>query len=418
MSIRERTEGERPGKSKADCRQISRRKILRHSLVSGGMACSGLFHFSFKVLADVQKHEEIAGGRQLGVVPFAGEGDPPMGEPIGKELDGRLFTDLSRLQPENPVTPTHEFYIRTRASNFLDLSKPWSVQIAGRRGPPITLWARDLEERTRPMGVHLMECAGNSRSAHFGMLGVADWEGLPLRDIFDTAGMKQPTEAGVLISGFDRYSTESQTSIPGASWIFTMDQLLSSRAFLATKMNGQPLSADHGAPVRLVVPGWYGCACIKWVNEIAFVAEDIAATSQMQEYASRTMQIGVPVFARDYHPATIDFAAMPVRIEKWSVDGQIKYRVVGIRWGGSPPVEGLEIRFYPEEEFVAVENIQPAANESLGFWRHLWTPKKAGKYVIRLRRRQAASVSQRLDSGYYDRSVEITEAAQASLSRG
>jgi hypothetical protein len=251
------------------------------------------------------------------------------------------------------------------------------------------------------------ECAGNTRSAHFGVLSVADWDGVPLQKVLEPIKSKRP--ARVLIAGFDRYAAESGTSWPGASWIFTFDQLRSARAFLATKMNGQPLDVDHGAPVRLVVPGWYGCTCIKWVNEITVVAEDAAATSQMQEYASRTMQTGVPLLAKDYQSAAIDTAAMPIRIEKWSVGGKAKFRVAGIQWGGSRPIEGLEIQFNPDEDYRTVTSFQVAANDSWNFWSHAWTPQKAGNYVIRLRLKGSTNVTKRLDSGYYMRSVEITE---------
>ena len=338
---------------------------------------------------------------------FSDEGGAPMGEAMGDELDGRLFTDLSKLKSESFITPTNEFYIRTRASKLLENSKAWSIQVGGLIAKPINLSARKLEKMARLMGLHLMECAGNSRSAHFGMLSLADWEGVPLQDIFQNAEFKSSQDTRVLISGFDRYATESRSSVPGASWIFTADQLQSSRAFLATKMNAQPLTKDHGAPVRLLVPGWYGCACIKWVNEIRFVAQDAPATSQMREYAGRTAQVGVPQLAKQYRPATINFAAMPVRIEKWSVNSQIKYRVVGIQWGETRPVEGLEIRFNSEGEFVPVEDFQISSGDLWNFWSHAWTPQKAGRYLIRLRRKGASSVASRLDSGYYERSVEI-----------
>ena len=260
----------------------------------------------------------------------------------------------------------------------------------------------------RPMGLHLMECAGNSRSGHFGMIGVADWDGVPMQEILEAIKSQRP--ARVLISDFDCYSGESETSLPGASWIFTLDQLLSTRAFLATRMNGQPLTEDHGAPVRLVVPGWYGCACIKWVDEIATVGEDTASTSQMKEYASRTMQTGVPQLAKEYQPATIDVAAMPIRVERWTVRGKIEFRVVGIEWGGgSASIDGLEIQFNAGERYVPVENCQIVARGSWNFWIHTWTPQRPGKYSIRLRVKGSHNVTRRLDSGYYTRSVEITE---------
>src|SRR2546429_1078266 len=92
-----------------------------------------------------------------------------------------------------------------------------------------------------------MECAGNVRQAKFGLLSVGEWAGVPVSEILDKAKAKSGT-ARVLISGFDRYATESRTSIPGASWAFSPEQLEKAGAFLATELNGQPLPKDHGAP--------------------------------------------------------------------------------------------------------------------------------------------------------------------------
>jgi DMSO/TMAO reductase YedYZ molybdopterin-dependent catalytic subunit len=369
---------------------------------------SGLDRLRWLDVAATPDSDALRGGTQLGVVEFSHEGKAPLGQAMGSELDGRLFTDLASLTPENPVPPGSAFYIRTRASRLLDTTKPWTIPLAGLVDNPSTISFQELKERVQPMGLHLMECAGNSRSAHFGMLSVADWEGVSLERIIDQAKPKAQA-ARVLISGFDEYAAESKSSWPGASWIFTLEQLRSSGAFLATGMNGLPLTADHGAPVRLVVPGWYGCTCIKWVNEISLVEEEVAATTQMQEYASRTAQNGVPRLAKEYQPARIEIAAMPIRIEKWSVKGRVKFRVVGIQWGGSHPIELLEIRFNPEESFALVEDFRRSTVDSWNFWSQVWTPEKTGSYLIQLRLKGSNNVARRLDSGYYVRSVEITE---------
>jgi DMSO/TMAO reductase YedYZ molybdopterin-dependent catalytic subunit len=382
-----------------------RRTFLKQSLISGCLLISGFHKLPWPHAAP--DSDSSHGDTKVGVVAFADEGKVPISQLLGAELDGRLFTDLSLLTPQDPVTPTSDFYVRTRASKLLDTSKPWSIQLGGFIENPTTLHAEELEKMSRPMGLHLMECAGNSRSGHFGMLSAADWDGVPVQQVLQNT--KKASSARVLISGFDRYFTESRSSIPGASWIFAADQLKTSGAFLATKMNGQPLIPDHGAPVRLLVPGWYGCACIKWVNEISFVPDDAPATSQMREYASRTMQTGVPVLAKDYRPARIDLAAMPIRIEKWFVHGKIKFRVAGIQWGGTGRIEGLEIRFNPEENFVPVEDFQIGANDLWHFWSHVWTPQASGKYFIRLRPKGANVVAKRLDTGFYERVVEIAD---------
>jgi hypothetical protein len=342
------------------------------------------------------------GSRLIGAVPFEDEGQSPLDTLIGDELDGRQFTDLSRLDSGHLVTPSAQFYIRTRASRLLDISVPWFVQVGMQR---ISLY--DLKAQAQPQGIHLMECAGNNRAASFGMIGVAQWDGVPLGPLLDRIAFDK--NARILVAGFDEYSAKPLTpSIPGASWIFSRQDIDESRAFLATAMNGQPLTPDHGAPIRLVLPGWYGCACIKWVNEIAPVDSRGEATSQMREYAARTHQHGIPERAGDYQPATIDPAAMPVRIEKWRVDRKLQYKVIGIVWGGAQPADNLLIRFGPDEPYVPVTKVD-ASRASWGLWSRTWTPSQPGMYRIRLRLADPSVRTRRLDEGFYVRQVRIDE---------
>ena len=245
------------------------------------------------------------------------------------------------------------------------------------------------------------------REAHFGMLSVADWAGTRVSEILDSVKVEKAA-SHVLISGFDRYPDSSSTSLPGASWIFSVDELKASNAFFATAMNGSSLPKDHGFPVRLVVPGWYGCTCIKWVDEIQLLGEDAPTTSQMREFASRTMQQGVPERVRDYRPPVIEQAAMPVRVEKWIVDQKINYRVHGIAWGGARPVSGLEIRFNSEEAYVPVDSFIQTGNAPWSFWVHAWAPTKPGIYFIQLRVKDAVP-ARRLNAGFYVRSVEVAD---------
>jgi DMSO/TMAO reductase YedYZ molybdopterin-dependent catalytic subunit len=388
--------------------KVSRRELLRGAVVAGGALLVGFEKMAWPRAIRKSANDPFAKGKLLGTIAFTGEAKVPMETTLGAELDGRMYTDLSALSPENRATPTEKFYIRTRASELLDAQKAWRVSLGGLAGRPFELSIEELRKMAKPMGLHLMECAGNTRSVHFGMMSAASWGGEPLAELLESANPK-PAATRVLISGFDTYTTKSVISVPGASWVFTRDELRTSGAFLATEMNGSALTRDHGAPVRLVVPGWYGCACIKWVNEITFTDDTAAATSQMQEYAARTMQVGVPGLSREYKPATVDTAAMPIRVEKWVVEEKIKYRVVGIVWGGSGAVKELEIRFNPEGDYVPVGNLEQAAQNAWSFWTHAWAPQQTGTYMIRLRVKDAGVIARRLDLGYYMRSVEITE---------
>jgi DMSO/TMAO reductase YedYZ molybdopterin-dependent catalytic subunit len=89
------------------------------------------------------------------------------------------------------------------------------------------------------------------------MMSTAEWSGVTVMEVLERAKSKGQASR-VLVSGFDTYAKKSASSVPGASWIFSMEELKASGAFLATELNGVELTKDHGAPLRLMVPGWYG----------------------------------------------------------------------------------------------------------------------------------------------------------------
>jgi DMSO/TMAO reductase YedYZ molybdopterin-dependent catalytic subunit len=251
-----------------------------------------------------------------------------------------------------------------------------------------------------------MECAGNSDPANFGLMSVATWTGFPMPAVIaeldgDRAGRR------LLVAGTDP-NGPSATSVAGASWIFSREDL--ERAVLAVQMNDAPLPADHGGPVRLVVPGWYGCACIKWVDRIELVADDAPATSQMLEFAARTHQSPTVTMAREFVPATIDTAAMPVRVEKWRVNGRLEYRITGIIWGGSTPTNALSIRFKSGGPWTRVEHCPlPASTLTWTLWAHTWRPDAPGRYEIVLRVDDSSIRTRRLDLFFYVREVTIDD---------
>jgi hypothetical protein len=274
-----------------------------------------------------------------------------------------------------------------------------------RRPQNLTLDA--LAQLSRPMGAHLLECSGNSDPANFGLISAASWSGAPVAALLDRAEPESGPSL-VRITGIDDESRTWQTSVPGAGWIFTRDALERAGAFLATGMNDAPLTRDHGFPVRLVVPNWYGCVAIKWVTSLECVGDDEKATSQMREYSARTHQDGLPELAREFQPAVVDLAAMPVRVEQWVDGDRVSYRVIGIHWGGTAPTRDLTIRFRASQPWVAVENSPaPASTTTWGLWSHTWRPDSPGRYQIVLGVADRAIRTRRLDYFYYTREVEI-----------
>lgn len=347
------------------------------------------------------------GMRLLDQVPFL-DADPrpvPVEAPAGTGLDARRFTDLSTLTPETRVTPTGRFFIRTRATTSLGREPTWRVHLSGSSTRVQSLTAADLVPLVGPMGEHLLECAGNVEP--FGLMSVARWHGVPVLALLDRL-TATPSSGRLLVVGHDDVGRAWRTSIAGAGWVFSRDDLARTGAFLATSMNDTPLPPDHGGPLRLVVPGWYGCASIKWVTDLEWLGEDAPATSQMQEFARRTHQDGTPQLARDYAPPAIDTAAMPVRVERWQAAGGVFYRVIGIVWGGTTPTDALEIRFAPEQPFVPVSDCPlPTSTSTWSLWSHDWRPERPGTYTMSLRVRDTSIRTRRLDMGYYARRVSI-----------
>jgi DMSO/TMAO reductase YedYZ molybdopterin-dependent catalytic subunit len=370
---------------------------------------------------------QTSNARFIGAVPLGNPGGaapPPFGRLLGDGLDARLFTDLSQLgaprtPPDAPRTSAEDFFVRTAFPRTLARTDPWTIRLGGLVQAPAALNLRDLDPLVTASGRYLLECSGNSDPGNFGLISTADWDGVPLPAILDRT-RPSASSSRVLVSGVDEEGASPRTSLPGASWIFTRDEL--QRAILAVRMNGTPLGRDHGFPVRLIVPGWYGCSCIKWVDRIELVPDEAPATTQMQEFAARTHQpfdsrqvesslrAGTPLLAREFIPAVIDTAAMPVRVEQWLVDGRITYRITGIIWGGSKPTNALSIRFKTSEPWAPVEDCPlPASTLTWSLWSHTWRPSAPGRYQIVLRVDDPTIRTRRLDLFFYVREVVIDE---------
>ena len=392
-------------------------RMRRRRFVRGAVAAAAAWTLDRSAMARVVAQaaacaEPVAEGELLGLVPLTGDRPrpTPFGEAVGGPgLDTRVFTDLSQVGPERLITPTAEVFVRTASPPQVSgRTGTWSLALEGGRAPA-RVSIDELRAASRPMGSHLIECAGNNNPDNFGLLSVAEWSGVPLEEVAQRWG-GPGTSYGVLVSGVDDESQQARTSQAGASWVLSWTDIAARRPFLATGMNGGPLPLDHGAPVRLVVPGWYGCSWIKWVDELRLATPDAAATTQMREFAGRTHQDGVPELARDYEAPAIDVAATPIRVERRRVNGLLAYRVVGIVWGGTKPVSDLLIRFDSRDAWKPVRVCPtPASPTTWSLWTHVWTPAGPGSYSISLKCADPLVRTRRLDMYFYTRRVRIDE---------
>ena len=357
-------------------------------------------------------------------LPFVERVGLEPGELRGTGLDGRLSYDLRRLLTEPAIVGNDDFYVRTRVPAAVASRahlEDWTLRLepgedaSGHQVdfavPYTDVGIDELRRRSRPMGAHLLECSGNTSRARFGLLSVAEWSGVPVAELLDEHFWNLHETTLLEIKGNDEHAAPSRSSLQGASWVFTAAQLRRAGAFLATGMNGRTLPPDHGAPLRLLVPNWYGCACIKWVESMRTVPFNYPAPGQMQEFAGRTHQNGRPERAADYIAATIDFTAMPIVVE--GPDEQGGYRTSGVAWGDPAGVCSLFVRYAPRGTpsetgaWLPVESFKLPAASTWSLWQHRFTPERAGEVEIRLRVGESSVRTRRLDSGFYARQVVI-----------
>jgi DMSO/TMAO reductase YedYZ molybdopterin-dependent catalytic subunit len=336
-----------------------------------------------------------------GLRPFAPiEGERELEVQTGSGLDARYYVDLTTVSPEAMIVPAERFYLRTGASAGLPDPAQWEIEVGGLVEQPHVLTLDELLAQTRPMGVLHFECSGNGDLGQFGLMSAGDFAGVPLSWVLSRVAAL-PEGALVEVVGYDEHPT-STFSEAGACWIFHPEDLAD--AWLVTHQDGVPLLPDHGAPVRLLVPGWYGCCNLKWVQSIRWVSADAPATTQMLEFAARTHQEGEPALARDYAPATLELAATVSRVEEWELEGERILRVVGLVWGGTG--EPYELHLWMDGLDLGPVELCPRPDAGTwGLWQAV-LPKDA-EGTVTLRCTAVGVPARRLDDRWYDRRVEL-----------
>src|SRR5437667_8013167 len=124
--------------------KLTRRRWLAAGAASGGALLLGFDVAGWPEPPRPQHKDPPAGGKLLGLADFIYEGRVETETALGTALDGRLYTDLSKLTSQNPVTPVEKFYVRTRASKLLPDQKSWRVSVAGLVEQPSSLTIESL----------------------------------------------------------------------------------------------------------------------------------------------------------------------------------------------------------------------------------------------------------------------------------
>src|SRR3990170_7858396 len=189
------------------------------------------------------------------------------------------------------VTPTGMHYLLIHFDIPHVDAKKWRLRVGGLVSSPRSLSLEDIRKRPRKTLIVTMECAGNGRALMNprplsqpwldGAIGTAEWTGTSLKSLLDEAGPSKITEE-ILFTGLDRGVQGEELQYYQRS--VTIAEAMHEDVLLAYEMNGRPLEPQHGYPLRLIVPGWYGMASVKWLQRIEAVAEPFRGYQMVGSY--------------------------------------------------------------------------------------------------------------------------------------
>jgi DMSO/TMAO reductase YedYZ molybdopterin-dependent catalytic subunit len=235
--------------------QRSRREILKGGLAAAGLGVLGVPEWVLPALAQ---------GETL--VPFT---DIPDNVRWDTPPDRRLL-DVRTI--EGPFTPADKFATTQHYGHpEIDMAT-YKLKISGLVDKPLQLTLDDLKKFGSTDLVFGFECSGN-RGPIQGLCGNGRWTGIPLKKVLDAAGVK-PAAREFVFFGADKGEEEVEwrtqkykIDVPfGRS--LNREKAMSDWPFLAWALNGEPLSKHQGKPLRLLTPGWYGVANVKWLSQI------------------------------------------------------------------------------------------------------------------------------------------------------
>ncbi len=220
-----------------------------------------------------------------------------------KLSDGRIVRSEEPLNLEMPfetaegfITPTRSFYVRTHFPVPKIDRDAWWLHVEGEVEKPFAINYEELVELESVTIPVTLECAGNNRNFlepkvkgvqwGLGAVGTAEWTGVPLSILLNRA-LVRPQAREVILEGTDEGILDDPKSPPGELRFARSIPLSKARAdvLLAYKMNGGDLPAEHGFPVRAIVPGWYAMASVKWLQRIIVTDHPFTGYYQTIDYA-------------------------------------------------------------------------------------------------------------------------------------
>jgi sulfite oxidase len=321
---------------------------------------------------------------------------------------------LASLRPF--ITPIDEFYVRSNFPTPPYDPAAWRLTVDGLVERPFSLSLDDLLALPSRTLTATLECAGNNRTRmapipegepwEIGAVSTATWTGVPLAEVLTRAGVRTGA-VEVRFEGADRGVPRGRTETISFERSLPLVDALHPDVLLVHRMNEQPLTEEHGAPLRILVPGWYGMAAVKWLHRIEVLDHPFEGHYQTRQYIyDRPGASEKPPVRAMLIKSMITSHASGAIVPTGPVE------ISGIAWCGDADVAAVEVSA-DGAAWQPAELLGAPTPYTWQQWRFTWAGAPVGRHSLRVRATDAAGnvqpdlpVYNRL--GYGNNAVQVT----------
>jgi DMSO/TMAO reductase YedYZ molybdopterin-dependent catalytic subunit len=347
----------------------SRRTLLKQlGLVGVGLSIADLPGWVLPALAQSET-----------LVPFTDY--PPTFNPTPSATNRTL--DIRKI--DGPFTPKDQFFTTQHYGHpDVDLAA-FRLKVTGMVNKPMSLSLDELKKMRSIDTIAGFECSGNSPRGMEGLASNAKWTGVPLKAILDQAGLKSDVRE-VVFFGADHgteeieWRTSKYTVEQNFGRSIARDRLASLEPFVAWSLNGEPLTKHQGAPLRLIVPGWYGVANVKWLSQIHAQDEEFLGRFQARWYRTlRGETIDGQVMWKETAVTHMRLKSVIARV---TTDGKT-HKVHGFALTDGTPIKSIEVKV--DEGPWQAATLDPATAKDKYSWKlftYAWTGATPGPHTL------------------------------------
>jgi DMSO/TMAO reductase YedYZ molybdopterin-dependent catalytic subunit len=296
------------------------------------------------------------------------------------------------------LTPLSSFYVR---SNF-DVPKidpvSYHLHVGGKVNQPLALGLDELKALGAVTLTSTLECAGNHRMGLTpmptgepwagGAVSTAQWTGVPLRAVLRRAGI-QSDVIEILATGADQGKPKDHPEVISFQRSLPLAKALHPDTLLAYEMNGEPLQPSHGAPLRVVVPGWYGMAGVKWLTRLEAITAPFTGYYQASRYIFDYGDDANPQPVNTIRPKSIIVdPSEGVTVSAGSV------LVRGRAWSGAGAITSVEVAVDGGASWKPARLLDEASPYAWRIWEFTWDAADPGRHTLRSRATDEAGNTQ------------------------